>query len=289
MPMKIVLMFNQVNRGWTETYYSPADNPPGKVEDDVLQIVKASVKFRNHLTVLWGIRFSQMQAPFKSVFYPLSSKFTSGDGGSPEEPDPVSTDGVWNLRGQNYSRRQVSIRGLDDNQIIRHSATGTDLPTAKLLKAVDQYFGSMVQAGWQIRVQKNPNNSALSFFNVLQIRGATFQGAPVSAIRTVQALPGGLVVGQGVRFQGPYKAFMPQFPRVQKILGFVAGAQPEVYMSWRPPNEADVYNPINVKFIPAEYIFQNMSAWDFVRFSERKTGGPFGRLRGRTSPVKLRR
>lgn len=280
MPLKVVLFYNQSNRGWTETFFAPQDNPPGHVEGIWTRIVKAAIRFRHPLTSLYGIRFSMLSGAKKSIFFPLSTKYKPDTGFNQSTPDLVGADGVWQLRGQDYSKRAISLRGLYENAVERLQ-DGTDKPSAELIKAVDLYLDTLAENSMAIRVASTPNNSALISYDPER---ADFDPLNLAWVRIWYKTLGGpgFAVGDAVRFSSKFKFFMPGFPSVAKVRSITVDPPYTKYSfdyTYRPSGST---NLVNCHTILAQYQYKTITDWDFQRLSTRDTGRPFGSLRGRS-------
>ncbi len=289
MSLKVVLFYNQFQRGFTETWYMPGTNPPATLPNGMDAMFKAAIQFRAGGTVLSGCRFSQTDARqattyrFQKTY--VSTQAPQSDTGEAE--DVVSTTAVWRLSDNTFHSKLMYIRGLQDRDVVRDPISGADVPTAALLAALNNYKEKAIAAGMQLRYQKNPSNTP--GFNNWQVTQVDKQGANVNlSVLTVALDPlGDITNGMIVGVRGIRKNDCPGLPKTFKCIIIDHAIPVTITFTYKFRNQAPVM-PANAFVFKVDYSYQNLAVAEFLDFSEHKTGRPFFQPRGRAS-VGLRR
>lgn len=284
--LKIVLFYNQTNRGWTETWYANGDEPPLKLTTQLNNIFSRAIAFRHPLTTLEWARFSVVGRPQRVNSFRLSNKVASQADADPG-PDVVQTDALWKLITANFARRTISLRGLNDASVARNPVSGAFEPTPFLLTGVNNYLTAVYNAGWQIRATKNNTNTP---------------GYPIALVSSIEVAPGTTdrcnifaplgtppVVGQKLRFFGNIDGRkLPYFPRTPTIVARETPPSATMFQI-QYPFTGNTYFPTGMKVSALQYEYESINDWDFQALSKRDTGRPFGSSRGRRSAAGSRR
>lgn len=281
MAFKCVLMYNQNSRGFTETWYSKNESIPlFALPVKHGEVFKQAIRFRNPKTILFGARYSDETNPRNSVFWPLSRTWQSGIT-STDTPDPVSTDATWLITGSNTAKRRISIRGLPDDSVKR-DVNGNDVVTAGFRQGVDTYIAAVKDAVWSIKYLIKPSVGGLQMLNV-KLLEPNAVNPNWTTVTLVQAPAGQLIAGGRVRFSNPPKGELAGFPRLCPIID-VDNANKQITIPYRWRGGVN-FGPKSMGAISVAYDYDAVLDWFFERFSERKTGKPFGSLAGRSRAV----
>jgi hypothetical protein len=286
MPLKIVIFYNQNQRGWTETYYSPSSSTPRDFIRAIRPIsLSQFVKFRNKTVFLYGIRASvigQNRNSFTSVFIGDQAITGLGDANDKTGPDVTTTDGFVDLYAANGAKRPLYLRGLNETDV-NISIIGQPVPGANLTDGIQGMVATIKGQGWCIQQEQRPPNAALLWYPVTTV-------APNNDLALITLF--GTITFQGaapyqVVFQGIPRDDLPGFPRMATVLGsVVAGGNTILTISYRVRNQGGgTYAPVKLKVTQVVNTYQPITDYDFVGFGERKTGRPIGVSRGRTRPA----
>lgn len=279
MPCKLVLYFNQFASGFSETYYHPSTNPITLADSLSNAFYQAAAAPRSVDTILVAARFSDTLPPRASTLvrpYPVAQGTRSGtlDVG----PDVVSTDAVWLLTSSLGATRRLFMRGLAD-QDVRRDIFGNDLPSATLRTLTYAWLQALFAAGFSIRTSQRPPNAGLVWSPVIRVARDPESSARSSYFISTSATQL-FTRGQSVQFNGVPKS-LPRFPRKAVITNAVRVDDVWWYfLQYGLPGGVFV-DPPTMRVTPSSYAYSVISRWAFERFSEHKTGRPFGSLRGR--------
>ena len=279
MPTKIVLYYNQANAGFSETYYHASNDPVQLANNLALAFYKKMVIFRSNDTFLEAARFSSTTPPRKSFLIrpspkPQGTSGVTGDLG----PDVVSTTAVFALQSNTGATRRIFLRGLADVDV-RRDVFGNDTPAAGLISGTNAMFLELFKQNFCIRVGNRPPNAGLAWSNVTGVRSAINNPDQYSAFASTGA-PDQFVKGDVVQFNG-IPSSLPRWPRKAEIVGSeTLDAFTRWMVSYGLAGAIPVF-PAKMKVTFATYSLEVISLWQFERFSEHKTGRPFGSLRGR--------
>jgi len=285
--LKIVLFYNQGNRGWTETWWSEGETPPYTLNTALMNIFKLAVAFRSPLTTLEWVRFSVVGSPQKVNSFRLANKVAAQT--NPESPpDVVSTDAVWKMITDTFARRTISLRGLLDDSVVRDPVSGAPMPTAGLVSQVEAYLKAVQKAPWMIRSIKTSVNTP----GWPKQKVTSVNADPVVSTRSRLTLVtplANIVVGDKLRFTGKVdpKA-LPLFPTSPTIIAITDGPPQVVTIEYEMPNNL-IYFPTNLIASELQYNYEPIFSYDFQSLSKRDTGRPFGSGRGRRSAAGSRR
>jgi len=279
MPVKMVLYFNMYNSGWSETYYHPTDDPKGLATTLPNSFYQGSVSFRSGGCQLKAIRFSKTEGDRQSFLarpYP-NAQGTAGTAGDPG-PDVASTDAVFLLTGASNTSRRVYMRGMADLDVKR-DIFGNDILSASLRNGTNLFFQSLTQQGFAIRKQARPPAEALIWYPAERVTASETNRGQEAAIANVGGW-GAIAVGGQVTFNGIPKS-LPGFPRTAVVIRkYSEGGFFLIDIKYSVPGGVAQF-PSSLKVAQVKNLFGVITGWQFERFSERKTGRPFGSLRGR--------
>lgn len=281
--LKITLFYNQGPHGFTETWYSAGETPPYDMTPPVKALCQAAIAFRSALTTLEWIRFSVIGKPQLVNAFRMSDQVQSMVLSS-ESPDVVSTDAIWRIVTENFTRRTILLRGLPDGSVVRDANSGAFKPSANLVAGVNNYLNQVYKINWKVQYAENAKNSVIQRTSVL-----TVTPTPVTPTQTTFTIAPGYVLvpplASGVRFTGhlPDKK-IPGWPRQSQLVAYdqPSGVGQIVYTA---PNDLGLYKPGKLYVQPLVYAYQNLRDWQFQSLSSRQTGRPFGALRGKRSAV----
>lgn len=289
MALKLVLFYNQFQRGFTETWYMPGTNPPSNLPPGVDNMLRKAIAFRATGTILTGARFSQTDARQSSTFR-FGNSYTAANSGIlsiPPAEDVVSTSLVWRLSDNTFHSKLMYVRGLVDQDVVRSVIDGTDVPSAALTAGLVAYKNAAIAAGMQVRYQKTPSNTP-GFLSWQATQVAPVGGNVNLSTVSFQGNPAAdLLAGNIVTFKGFKKNDLPGFPKTAKIIDVAIGPPYEIIITYRFRGSSTV-KPGNAFASNVSFVYQNLAIQEFIEFSEHKTGRPFFQPRGRAS-VALRR
>jgi len=286
MPCKLTLFFNQANHGFSETFYSLSNDPVEFTTTAYNDLWTAAAAFRAPPTRLFAMRASLIGGNRQTAIKYLGALFGPVDPGD-STPETVQVTWQTALFGPATQRRFLEVRGIYDDSVKRDQA-GNDMPTAYMVTSMTAYVRSMVSHSLQIQTLVQPPVGGIAFTPVLSV--APIPLTPNTSEITLASAPTvPYVPGQVVRWRGvPYDS-LPGFPKSATIIS-VGGAGPlptyRINYNFRntqiqfPPKMTSC--PLVYQYVPISSFFQ------FVRFSSRQTGRPFGSLRG-TTRAKIRR
>lgn len=292
MPSKIVFFFNQTSAGWSETYYSNSDSPKQLLQSFTATFLKNSAAFRHINTQLVAIRGTKitgarqtyLMRPYPAVWGQRGSGGVIGA----EGPDVASTDAVCLLNGVISARRRVYFRGLSDNDVTRNEF-GADILSTALSNGIGLFIKGLNQ--YQLCIQKTlrPPDGGLTWLTV-----PILSTDPTNPARTrfiIKNDTGIIHANDFVVFNNVASGFLPRFPRMPQIIKVeVVGGVNNYYISYAMPGGA-LFEPTNMLVTQQLNVYDIIDGldWAFERYSEHKTGRPFGSLRGRSKASTLRR
>lgn len=286
LPTKVVIFYNQGSGGFTETWYSTGEDPrtvANLLED---RLIPDLINWRHELTVLKAMRVSRIGAERTSYLRRFSPNYRGRKRTtSTNTPDVISTDAVIKVNALQAGSKRMFIRGLADVDVER-TPTGDDKPSADLIAGLSSLVGVAQIQSWRLRIMTQPPGGALVWTYVSGV--VPFVGNPTySTLETNGAVPGYIAVGDTIIIQGVPQDDLPGFPRTARVAGIVGGGTPGVIIQFRERASANVY-PTKMRFTKLIWTYPGVASFTedtFERFSERKTGRPFGLLRGRARSV----
>jgi hypothetical protein len=283
MATKMVLFYNQFNAGFSETFYSPNDEPISVATSVSNAFLQKAVKFRAISVFLKAIRFSRTDGERRSFLqrpYPKAqgTRFETAEVGA----DIVSTSAVYALQSAAGKHRRIWLRGLADADV-RRDEFGNDIPSATLQKDVDAYFKGVFALGFAIKFVKRPPTDGLTWRKVGAVQRIGVTNPNRSTFFTLPDAPL-LTVGTVVSFRG-IPSTLPRFPRKAEILAVdTIDGVTNYTIAYQLPGGVSV-GPKNLQFTAYTPAYSVMDDYAFERFGEHKTGRPFGSLRGRSRAV----
>jgi len=276
----VTFFYNQSQSGWSETYYAPANDPRLFAQSLTPRFLANSVTWRNALTVLKGVRVSRIEPPrFSYLVRPYPSPQGLVPNSDSTRPDVVSTDAVCQLVGNIGATRRVFFRGISDFDTQRDEF-GNDLLGTNLSKGIELFVKGMISYQFAIRYVSRPPNLGLVWQQIPSLEVA-LNDILSSEFRLDPALPEPSV-GDYLSVVGASASQIPGFPRKIQVTGKrVEGGITRYKVPYALPGgkTLTLKNMRVTKWTP-DYDF--IRDWQFERFSERKTGRPFGQLRGRS-------
>lgn len=280
---KIVIFYNQGPRGFSETYWLPDQNPKAAADGLTNQFLNAMVGFRAQNTSIYAIRASNEGPPRLSYLRLAGFQFQGASGLTAESlPDVITTTAVVRLSSAAGVTRRVFLRGLPDDLVVRN-IFARDTPPAAMIAAIDKYTKALATAGMQIRYQLRPPAGGLAFQQV----SALIQPPDLPQYTQITFVPvAGFapVTGANIVFSG-IDPRLRDFPRIAKITSVgVIGVTQTLNIAYRMP-AGGLVSPAKMKMLNLVYGLSPIAEGDFERFSEHKTGRPFGLLRGRSRAV----
>lgn len=283
MALKVTIFYNQFNRGWTETWYTNGSSLPSTIPVADYNALDASIKIRGIGTNIYAIRYSVEGGAGNSITFPTKNSFEAVGvnqwNGTSTPPEPVSTTAVYKLIGSNGLRKRIFLRGLQDSDVVRDEQ-GADVPSAHLNQSVANYFSLAMTAGWSIRQVQTPRNTNISYQSVVSLTPVPgnpnqttvlFQGEQIFTATPLTF----------ARFAAIPTDDVPGFPRIAPVLATTAAPGPTIIITYRLRGNA-AYAPAKMRLIKLAYNYLPFTSNVFERFSEHKTGRPFGSLRGRS-------
>jgi hypothetical protein len=286
MPTKMVLFFNQLQGGFSETFYHTSDDPQTLATTLTNDFYQKAANLRATSTILKAARFSRIGGAKLSILvrpFPIAQgkRATVAVPG----PDPISTTAVYLLQATNGNTRRLFMRGLADVDVERDNF-GNDLESSALMSGRNAYFAALFQLGFQVQVTQKPPFLGLTWRNVVRVRALTPSVANRCEIRLFPEAPN-FAVNDMLDFAGAGVS-LPRFPRRTRILGIsVVDGVANYQIAYALPGGVTV-EPQNMRCQILPKLYAPISLWYFERFSEHKTGRPFGSLRGRARATQLR-
>jgi len=292
MASKITFFFEQVGSGWTETWYHNNSAPDTVVKTFLTaDILNRAVKFRHRLTYLKAARATGIGGSKLSFTRSYGNDYHGSDIGTGDSgPDIVSSDAVVAVDAIQVGRKRMFVRGLNDEDI-RRSSVGRDVPSGNLTAGLINYLNAMSQAGFALRILDQPPNAGLVWSPVTSVKAVV--GIPTMVdVKTIDDVAAPIVVGGNVRFSRVPTDSLPGFPSKAKVIAMNPGGVAGVRISYTLRGGVEVFPPsMQLTNLSYSYpIVAGVGAGFFTlvsnplvieRFSEHKTGRPFGLLRGR--------
>ena len=263
MPTKVVLYYNQLNAGFSETYYHPSADPVTLANNFAIGFYQKMVNFRSSDTVLEAARFSSTTPPRKSFLIrpypkPQGTSGATGDVG----PDVVSTTAVFALQSTDGATRRIFLRGLAD-QDVKRDIFGNDTPSAGLRSGTDKMFLELFKQGFCIRVSNRPPNAGLTWQNIVLV-GHTDATNSDSSYFVLDNQVVRFAKNDMLQFNG-VPGDLPRFPRKAIITGVVLdGGVQKYYFDYGLPGGVQVATS-NMKATMSSYSLATISLWQFER------------------------
>jgi len=282
MTLKLTFYYNQGKQGFTETFYASGADPQAYVFNTLsTSLLRKLAAIRSMTTSMYAVRASVVDNPRNSYLRLINGEFSGsgGFGGLLDVPDVVSTDAVIQLTGSGAIKRRLFLRGLRDDWVVR-DALGNDKPPAGFTTQLNNYFNAIQAAGFQIRVTVLPPAGGLVWQNVFQVIEAV-PGSGSVQLQTAGVVAAPFVKGAYVVIQGAPAQTLPRFPRIAQITAVGDAGTPGIFIAYHKLSGGNV-TVRKMRFAALTYSYEPITSYQFERFSEHRTGKPFGLLRGRS-------
>lgn len=281
MASKVVLFFQLGKQGFTETWYNIQDAAANAAAAVPNSFYRKAVAFRSAACSLVAARFTGGAGPKQSVlkrFQPYFQGQASGTGFE-NGPDVTSTTAVMRLTSTNYAMKRMYIRGLWDKDVLR-DAFGNDIVGGNFTAGINAYFNAAYQCQMQLLRGERPPFGGLDAHPVQKFHWESAYGPGLTGVSFQEGIVPTWGTGTPIVFS-KIPTGLPHFPRKTRIL-FLTGVPPTAYyiVKYGLPGGQDVLGGLCQAFrnIP---LWDPIDTWEFERFSEHKTGRPFGLLAGK--------
>jgi len=277
--LKVVFFYNLAESGWSETYYAPGSDPKLFAATLTPRFLANAVRFRSASCVLKAIRLTRVEPPrFSFLVRPYPPPQGQQTAAVAEGPDVSSTDAVILLTGQGSATRRVYMRGLADLDV-RRDAFGVDLISPQLSQGIELFRTGMTSYGFTIRFLMRPPNGGL-IWQACALVTQSLINPRWTKFRLTPSVPA-LAEQSKVSFSQIPSRLLPGWPRIATIIR-VTGIAPDFdyHIAYALPGGVAV-DPKGLRLTPVLYNHDPIAEQQFERFSEHKTGRPFGTLRGR--------
>lgn len=286
MPTKVVLFYNLASGGFSETFYNNSDFPQTLATNIPNSFYQKAAALRSTSCILRAARFSRIGGIKQSILI-RPSPIAQGKRGTSAMPgpDPISTTAVYSLQSVDGLVRRIFLRGLGDIDVTR-DIFGNDVPSPDLVNLTNIYFGALFEQGMSIQLTNKPPALGLTWKRVIRVYHELADSGNRSWFFNIPNLPE-FNVNDIIDFAGMGPG-LPKFPRRARILQKkTVDGNANYQIAYGLPGGVSV-EPQNgrCQILPKQY--SPISLWYFERFSEHKTGRPFGSLRGRSRATALR-
>jgi hypothetical protein len=277
--IKITIYFNQSSAGFSETFYANGSDPYVLANSLTPAFYQRAVQFRAANTYCVGARFSSTDPPRESVLIrPQPQPHGIPRFTTIAEPDVVSTTAVFLLGSTLPAQRRLYMRGIADMDVNRDE-NGQDLPSPFLINGSNTYFEALNLAGFSIKKQLRPPAGGLVWDYVTKVEASTLNPSKWTEF-TLDSGVHNVFKGDTVTFNG-ITTLEPGLPSKALVINdSQVGTKWVFTIAWPLPGGVILY-PEKLKAVVSEPDLGLISTWSFERFSEHKTGRPFGSLRGR--------
>jgi len=282
MPVYKSQTFFRLNQqGWVESwYFTQSDFTSAAVT--AAQISSALLGPRDNDVVIDGVRVLQVDPALPRAGLNFAG---GGNGGrspgiaSIEGPDLVAASALMRIRFVDGSKRVNLVRGLLDEDVLRHPANGSANPTPGLIQALNILGGKLKQYGVQLRRQSVvPPDTPVTKVAL----------HPTNPSLTQLTGPGtglGYVAGDKVKFKGvPLK----QLPWLKGIWNIRESDATTISIGY-PFNLAAPVFPPKMATVKILWVYVLFDEWTFADFRDRKTGRPITLTHGRSRGIPFRR
>lgn len=274
---KLSFIFNQPNRGWTESFYREAASASAAIitpdfggQPSLPMIMRA----RSPLTVLTAIKSALVGSAFEySVRTVNLAGSASYDGLIQGNPDVASTSAVLKLTAVGAGVRHLWMRGLQD-RYVRRTMAGADV-SSDIQFAINDYQFFMLFLG--LKMKKFPT-AGVERARVNRVRPDPVN--PNMSLVTIDPL-----INAGIHsvFTGIPKSLCG-FPRDVISAPRIQGTN-----DFRVPYRLQTLGGVDPSVIPPKmfmrtftnYDYPNIGLAGFLRFGEHDTGRPTNLPRGR--------
>jgi hypothetical protein len=288
--LKVVLFYNQGQRGWTETYYANGASPTVWAQQfATYNYWTPFTNMRANDVTLVEVRVSQIGSPRVTYSLPfqLASENAYGSDASEFVQDTYGEDALLLVRSATGIPRHLWLRGLP-NILIVYSQGGSPAPPALLISLIAQMQAQILQMGLQVQNVVVPGPTSNLWNPVLSATASPSVGNPLTTLVTTSQ-PIGVTAGSNLYFQGIPRNILPGFPRIIPVTGVVqTGSVWDNFVPYLFRGPTAVVYPNKMKFCALQYTYPQIASVAFETYGVRKTGRPSGLPRGR-APAVIRR
>lgn len=290
MPCKVVLFFNGVEDGWTETYYSQVNDPFTLINSFPNSFYTARASGLDKDSTFVAIRATNVAPPRLNYTLYLGNKY-SGTGTvlSPSQyPAVENTDALVQFIDILGNRKKTYIRGLPTSWP-QLDAQGNPNPPAPMLTFLTAWTNQLTKNALQLRNAQRPpaGAPALKWYNVVNIQELSgSQSLSVLALDSDYTPVFDSVTP--IVFQGIPRNNAPGFPKQCVPTSASNTTGPTVNVPWRFRAQGTEIFPQKMRFCQLRYVYNQIADYQFERFTTHKTGRPFFVPRGR-APVAIKR
>jgi hypothetical protein len=215
--------------------------------------------------------------------------YRGGVMGDDSEADVTSTDAVCLIYGSANRKRRVFFRGLPD-VLVKRNSFGDDVLTPGLRDAIQQLVTQLNIKGFTIRSTALPPAESLVWHNVYKLTNTDDNAPGLCDVWFAGETTAGNFFKRPMTLRGVPGTQLPKFPKTPygvRIFQIRPDDYSSIPIQYGLPSGATVF-PTKMKATNVAYTYDPIVNWTFERFSEHKTGRPFGALRGALK-VALRR
>lgn len=286
MALKVNMFYSQGRQGWGETFYvNIASTPQDWLDQLTNQKLRPFNSIRSNATTLQAVRASSMTLPRASALRVYRGLFGAVDAIVSQlatDPDPVSTDAVIRLVGANGIPRRVYLRGLEDDMVERN-IFGNDNPPAAFMNKLNNYIAALAANAFAVRYTVLPPAGGAVWTAINHVEAVTGSDTLCKIINTdLVTTPTGWTIGSTLVFQGAPSRDLPAFPRTARILSTSTAPTFNATIAYHVPTATFGFNTPRMRATPLVYALDNIVGGQFERYSEHKTGKPFGALAGKS-------
>ena len=283
MPCKVTVYYNQAAKGWTETYYVQSDEPVSIVNTfSQKKNLSRFISFRCFPAYIHGIKATLLGNDKQSYAqnFLTPGYYAAAQSTDAQDPDLTSTSAMIYVQTSGGKKQRIYVRGLRDEDVERYP-TGADKPSANLVAGLSSMAAALVDCGVVTRSLKVPIIGGPAWRRVVSITEAPDN--PNATVLTFKSNP---VFSPTQRlmiwFRGVPKNDVPGFPNPAQVLSATTSEPWSITIPYRFRAHTTSVFPANMVCTPVEYDFTPLvKFWEFSRFTEHKTGRPFGVSPGR--------
>jgi len=286
---KLTCFYNQLDRGWTETYYVSGTDTFQLAENPGSGFIPAILGTKISDVILVGIRANSLTQKRDSHFSKQGLPGTQQISGD-SSPDVTTTaalvllTGTATFNGTNVYRvrRHIWLRGLDDSQVVRNDRTGAAEPGPLLNPGLSRLFRAMRGNAPPIFLQVlSKDYTAFPWFQVIGITPDAVVDSQ-SDVTYLSNVP--IPKDASLYFRGIPQNDMPGLRGYFPVLSTLQGATNNIQIAtipYRYRSHRTTYTPPNAFVRQHQYVYAPVSTAEFETFGERDTGRPTTRFRGR--------
>lgn len=284
---KVILNYRQFGERWSEIYYGGATSVSSMAALFDNAFIASTVAFRHSATYLSSIQVQDLAQPRVGLKkkYPKVAPAPLGD-----DADVRNASAVWVLRSSDLIfQRRLWLRGLNDDDMTRSPATGTDIPSPRLITGVGNFIFQMNRVGLLIR-QLNPITPGIDPNDFYDIISVTVAAGGLITLQTRGTVP--LSASKRIIVS---LIDQKQFPGLKGPFSVRSVNAPNFVVNYRSSMPIGVYPLAKGRYRVQEYRFANIDLQadagksDWLHLGSRDTKSiddPFGR--GAKRAVRLR-